>query len=267
MPGARAFVIGVCRRNEGTTRARLHSWGRKVDRNTPKQARSRDREERIIAAAETLLLASGRQEVTVRDICAACETSASSFYARFPDRDSLLRCVWFRFEERTRASLRRLGDDEHARNNLRSFVFSLALTTIDLWNRDAHLIRRLRDAEERDALLKRTRLDFERSLITEIFGRVRDWHPTANEEALRRRLIDTMPTIAATYRGLAFQGDADVPEEFVQKWSAQRINIAESLTDLLVGPIPSLQSNASNGSVKKSSEDNPSSHFGSASPC
>lgn len=71
----------------------------------PQQERSRETLERFLAAAEELILEVGPEAVTVKQIAARAGSSVGSFYARFPDKESLLRCVFQRFYEQAVATV------------------------------------------------------------------------------------------------------------------------------------------------------------------
>jgi AcrR family transcriptional regulator len=80
--------------------------------NTPrvrptKQARSQRTLERILVAAEALVLEKGLAHVSIPDIVARAGSSVGGFYARFKDKNALLRAL----EERQYENLRRLLDE------------------------------------------------------------------------------------------------------------------------------------------------------------
>lgn len=56
----------------------------------PRQARSRETFERILAAAWELLAEGGTDAVTVQEVVRRAEIGVGSFYARFEDRDALI---------------------------------------------------------------------------------------------------------------------------------------------------------------------------------
>lgn len=74
---------------------------------TPKQARSQRTLERILEAAEALVLEKGLAHVSIPDIVARASSSVGGFYARFKDKNALLRAL----EERQYENLRRLLDE------------------------------------------------------------------------------------------------------------------------------------------------------------
>lgn len=71
----------------------------------PQQARSRETLERLLDAAEGLIVARGLEQITVAEIAKHAGSSVGAFYARFPDKESLLRCVFQRFYEQAIATV------------------------------------------------------------------------------------------------------------------------------------------------------------------
>lgn len=70
--------------------------------NSPKQARSQRTLERILEAAEELVLEKGLASVSVPDIVSRANSSVGGFYARFEDKNELLRSLEERYYERLR---------------------------------------------------------------------------------------------------------------------------------------------------------------------
>ena len=77
----------VLRRRSVAASKRLRSVTR------PKQARSEETLVRLLDAAEKLLVERGLSAVSVTDIAAAAGSSVGGFYARFKDKDELLRAL------------------------------------------------------------------------------------------------------------------------------------------------------------------------------
>jgi len=71
----------------------------------PQQERSRETLERILEAAEGAILELGLEQITVADVARRAGSSVGAFYARFPDKESLLRCVFQRFYEQAVATV------------------------------------------------------------------------------------------------------------------------------------------------------------------
>jgi len=65
----------------------------------PQQERSQKRLARMIDAAEELILEVGAENLTVAEVARRADSSVGAFYARFRDKEALLRCVFERFYE------------------------------------------------------------------------------------------------------------------------------------------------------------------------
>ena len=63
----------------------------------PRQSRSQESLERILDAAEIEVSERGFEQATVADIVRRAKSSVGSFYARFGEKDALLRCLHDRF--------------------------------------------------------------------------------------------------------------------------------------------------------------------------
>ena len=76
----------------------------------PKQARSERTMLRILDAAEDLIAAKGLRDVSIPDIVAHAHSSVGGFYARFKDKNELLRALEERFFLRVTDQLEALAD-------------------------------------------------------------------------------------------------------------------------------------------------------------
>ena len=54
---------------------------------------------RILDATETLLAKRRFEDISIGDIVRASKSSVGAFYARFPDKDALLGCLYERFRQ------------------------------------------------------------------------------------------------------------------------------------------------------------------------
>ncbi len=70
----------------------------------PRQARSQQTLERLLDAAEALIADKGIDGVTVAEVARRASSSVGAFYARFDDKEALLRCVLARFYEQAAAT-------------------------------------------------------------------------------------------------------------------------------------------------------------------
>jgi AcrR family transcriptional regulator len=74
------------------------------------QARSQHTLERLLDAAETIVIAEGIDAVTVSRVAREAGSSVGAFYARFADKDALVRCVFERFCDQAVATARAVMD-------------------------------------------------------------------------------------------------------------------------------------------------------------
>lgn len=72
---------------------------------SPQQARSQQTLERLLDAAESLMIEKGFENTTVSEIAKAGKSSVGAFYARFGDKENLLRCVFERFAHEAEATV------------------------------------------------------------------------------------------------------------------------------------------------------------------
>lgn len=78
----------------------------------PKQARSEQTLRRLLDAAETLIVEKGHRAVSIEEIARRADSSVGGFYARFRDKNELLRALEERFFREQRARLERLTRPE-----------------------------------------------------------------------------------------------------------------------------------------------------------
>lgn len=77
----------------------------------PQQARSRETQEALLAAAEHVFAEVGISQATVAEICERAGVAVGTFYGRFPDKDALLLYWYERFFRRGRVAFDRAFSD------------------------------------------------------------------------------------------------------------------------------------------------------------
>jgi len=77
----------------------------------PQQARSRETQEALLAAAEHVFADVGIAQATVAEICERAGVAVGTFYGRFPDKDALLAFWHERFLKRGRLAFDRAFSD------------------------------------------------------------------------------------------------------------------------------------------------------------
>jgi len=81
----------------------------------PQQARSRETLRRMLDAAEVVLVRHGPEGATLPRIAKEARLSPASVYRRFRDKDALMRAVFRRFAERSRAGVEAQFDRDAVR--------------------------------------------------------------------------------------------------------------------------------------------------------
>jgi len=107
--------------------------------NPPQQARSQETLERILVAAEALLIERGPDAFTVQEVARRAGSSVGAFYSRFPDKESLIRCVFQRFYEQATATVDAVLAAERWRNTATPDLVASAM---------AFLVRVFRDKRQ-----------------------------------------------------------------------------------------------------------------------
>lgn len=78
----------------------------------PRQQRSRDTFHRFLDGAEELLRANAFEDLTVKAIVKEARSSVGSFYARFPDKEGLLKALYERRQQEATATIEKAWDSE-----------------------------------------------------------------------------------------------------------------------------------------------------------
>ena len=120
--------------------------------NLPRQRRSHETYERILERAETLLDGRDFETVTILEILEVAEVSASSLYARFSDKQALLRALHERHFDRIRELGEALRDrPDWDRFGLEELCGTLIRIAVVHRRTNAERIRTFRQAEQRYA--------------------------------------------------------------------------------------------------------------------
>jgi AcrR family transcriptional regulator len=110
----------------------------------PLQARSRDTLARILEATEGLLRERLLEEIPLADILRQSGVSVGAFYGRFPSRESLIPCLYERYDERVSLYFSRAIAEERWRGrSLRERVTILFRYAVSLYRRNRGLMRAL----------------------------------------------------------------------------------------------------------------------------
>jgi AcrR family transcriptional regulator len=93
----------------------------------PQQQRSQQTLERLLEAAEALILEGGVDAASVAAVTKRARSSVGSFYTRFADRDSLLRAVCMRFGQEARATIDAVVRAERWQEHALTLVFETSI--------------------------------------------------------------------------------------------------------------------------------------------
>ncbi len=175
----------------------------------PVQERSQKTMERLLAAAEARIVEVGFEKATIADIAKRADSSVGAFYARFNDKDALLRCLLDRFVFEAKATMDmamqpELWGDASVKElsvsllsflskvlqERRLFVLAISRATMD----DAGL------AEYRDALSTHAAAGLERLI------RARDGH-AANKDLGRAMRVVTWMCLSVLEAGCMQSGE------------------------------------------------------------
>lgn len=108
----------------------------------PRQARSRATMERIVTAAEDLLLEKPFDQITIAEISARSRSAPTAFYARFSDKTALLLEIHERFLARTSETLLAALDNAASRDaHLPDLIGAIVTEVVQLYTRHHHLLR------------------------------------------------------------------------------------------------------------------------------
>ena len=110
----------------------------------PRQARSHKTLERILDAAEALLIEKGAEAMTVAEVARRARSSVGSLYARFSGKDALLISVFERFLEQATATANRALDPTlWQRASLATIIEQTTAFTVRVFEERRHLIASL----------------------------------------------------------------------------------------------------------------------------
>lgn len=108
----------------------------------PKQARSQRTLERLLDAAEQLIVEQGAVDVSVPDIVARAGSSVGGFYARFKDKDALLCALEERFLEQMKQRVTLFTAPERWRGaQLHELLFGLMQVVVETYTSHGRLLR------------------------------------------------------------------------------------------------------------------------------
>jgi AcrR family transcriptional regulator len=110
----------------------------------PVQGRSKASYERMLAAAEALLVSQGSDDFTLQEVSKKGKVSIGSIYNRFESKDALVHAVQLRVMERHEMKMRdRIAQARLAANSLATLVVALVDAVADTLRDNADVLRPL----------------------------------------------------------------------------------------------------------------------------
>lgn len=123
----------------------------------PQQVRSQKTFERLLDAAEDLVIERGFERTTVADVVRRAGSSVGAFYTRFPDKEALLHCLLQRFLDQSQATIDAGLDPERWHGTpLRDVVAALVQFTLRVFTERRLLIAALQRMLADDLALSAT---------------------------------------------------------------------------------------------------------------
>lgn len=119
----------------------------------PQQGRSKASLERMLAAAEKLMLERGNEDFTLQEVSANGNVSIGSIYLRFDGKDNLVRAVIADHLERMEAYEDRMLAALTKETNLKGFVTAFVEAYAELLKEHAPLLRLTMQRAENDPLV------------------------------------------------------------------------------------------------------------------
>ena len=169
----------------------------------PKQARSEATLQRILEAAEGLIAKKGFAEISIPEIVQRAHSSVGGFYARFKDKNALLRALEERFFRRLSDRLDRVSDPAAwAGADLEDLIRGLIHELVSAADEERHLMGAMLARGTTDPELRNETVRFRRDVaqrITPLFvahaSRVRHPDPAMAVAQLYRRVVWRLGTV------------------------------------------------------------------------
>ena len=176
-------------------------------RRIPKQKRSRERYERVLATARALIAERGNDAVSMREIAEAAEVPISSVYQYLPDKNALLWALFEAFMADFEAEWSRriaAAEDVAALEAAPDLAFEHLVARCA----EDPSLTRLWMAVQANAVLAELDRASNRRLARAYASRMRELDDACDEAAVYTRTL-LLCTLASAALELAFGGDAD----------------------------------------------------------
>ena len=209
----------------------------------PKQGRSEETFHKILAAAATLFSEQGRTNIPIREICEESGASKSSFYARFPSLETLIRVSYDQFSTRVLEVIDdvtfRWGADRPGGDDFEAFVHNLIDSYARFFETERRLLQAFRSAERADPELAERRLRLEREILSRSIRSACHHYRWIDREEIEATLDQGIGIIAGAARGIFdFSDQLSIASEL------SRDDLVDQLVALVLRFVPSRRVNA-----------------------
>ncbi|HKP74085.1 MAG TPA: TetR/AcrR family transcriptional regulator [Longimicrobiaceae bacterium] len=201
--------------------------------HVPRQARSRETLARLLDAAEAVLAEGGLEAATVPAIARRAGLSVGAVYRRFPDKDALLRAVYFRLFGRVREqNAARLDPELYESLRLETLLTAIVRGIVQHYREHRTLLQALQKYAEShaDPEFRRRATELNDEALTQLAAvatakRAEIRHPDP-DAAVRFALL----TIGLVLRGVVLREDR-LPGRFL----GDDVSLEEELTRMVLG--------------------------------
>ena len=192
----------------------------------PKQDRSRATQDAILDAAEQVFDGRDLASISIRELTMRAGVSTSSLYARFPDKESLLRATLDRVIEKTAVNVQRLRSEDWSERSLRDLARVAIQTYVAGYSRWGGVIQTALLAARTDPALLRAQKRLDRMLIREVTEVAIEIHPRLG---LAREILEPM-IIAVAAGARALVQRPDLFEKAGDTWSDERVEALAAMS-------------------------------------
>jgi AcrR family transcriptional regulator len=161
----------------------------------PRQQRSRDTQEKLLVALETLLEERFFEQISVRDLAQEAGLAVGTLYRRFRDKEAMLPALYERYDARLTAWADALWDDRTLlqHNSGKSRIRHLVASHVQFYRDNAPIMRtlylhtRLHGELEIDDVAARRQASY-LTLLSPLLE-TGDWGETVGDEAIRMFIL------------------------------------------------------------------------------
>lgn len=189
-------------------RARRARPEKSVTRRTPRQARSRDRVETILAAARELIGKHGNDGVSMREIAARAGVPIASVYDYFPDKNGILRALIEDYLAGIREDLGKIMLAAKTPRDLFDAIDAMVDSLVATFRRERELPT-IWGAVQANTTLRELDVEDGRRIAEFLSARFLEVVPNADAQAVRDAYLYAVSTASTTVRLAVYTNPKD----------------------------------------------------------